>query len=260
MNTTYRTSAVFLFLIPTLIASVVLMGCEEEAKTEGFESIVLSGDICPDCSIVTVQYPQMIEESPLQRVIERSIREEIIEALTLQESGLAGTIEEAMESFQAENRRINRRFSDENAQWEAEITGKVLHKSARLLGIHLSFDINAGGAHGNVYDHLLTFDVERAREIEIDEVLRINDEFVSVAERHFRDDQGLEPGQNLNEGGFIFLSNHFELPETMGLGTNGIVLLYQQGEISSAMDEPVVAIIPYSEASRFLKDSFKGAF
>lgn len=248
-------------VIPRLLALAFgLIGCEEDHRSEGFETIVLSGEICPDCAHITVRYPQLLEESPLQQSMDRSIREEIIEALTLQESGLASTVEEAIASFDDQNRKMNRRFSDEQVKWVADIEGTVLHKSSKLIGLHMAFNINTGGAHGNDYHHLLTFDVQRGREIDIDEVLFINEDFVSTAEKYFRSDQDLDASDSLVEAGFIFLGNRFVLPETIGLGSRGVILFYQQGEISSAMDGPVTAIIPYSEASRFLKDSYRGAF
>lgn len=246
-------------LLPaTALLLIITAGCEDEARQQGFEDVVLTGDICPDCAEIHIEYPQMVQESPLQIAIERSIQEEIIEALTLQESGLADDIDEAIESFSNLNRQTNNRYG-EVAQWSALIDGEVYYRSDKLIGIRLSFEVNTGGAHGNAYDHLLTFDADKAREIEMNDVLRITPEFVKLAESHFRRDMGLGSNQSLNEAGFIFLGDRFALPETMGLGPNGVFLLYQQGEISSAMDEPVLSIIPYGEVVPFVKDAYKGA-
>ncbi|MEO0900922.1 MAG: RsiV family protein [Bacteroidota bacterium] len=59
--------------------------------------------------------------------------------------------------------------------------------------------------------------------------------------------------ENINITGFMFDGDVFHLSENIGYVPEGIQLIYNQYEVASYADGPIVLTIPYTEINKYLK-------
>ncbi|MBC2838020.1 DUF3298 and DUF4163 domain-containing protein [Robiginitalea sp. SC105] len=234
-----------------LLLLLTFLGCAEgeELRIQPREYL---GEACADCPVVRVDIPEASEDRALGRVVNTSVREEVIEWLDYDEEAGASDIPEAIRAFGAGYRNLKTEFPDELVGWEATVEGSVTYESSELLSLKLEGYIFTGGAHGFSRIRYLNFDKDGARELDNRDLFRNLPDLEALAEKHFRETQGISPEVPINSTGFMFEENTFSLPENIGFEPEGLVLLYNPYEVASYADGPVRILIPYREAAPYI--------
>ena len=241
--------------IGTLLFILSLLGCENDAKLT-FGTFELSNVSCKTCPQVEIIVPEALDEGAISETINTALREEVIALLSFEEETEIDSVANAVESFSNGFRELKEKFQDE-VLWEAKINGDVVYEDANMLTLVINAYIFTGGAHGYSSTSFLNFDKVKATELENWELFEDEDGFTHFAESKFRIQEKIPQDENINITGFMFDGDAFHLAENMGYTPEGIQLVYNQYEVASYADGPIVLTIPFSEANKYLKRSIQ---
>ncbi|WP_281541602.1 DUF3298 and DUF4163 domain-containing protein [Maribacter aestuarii] len=232
------------------------ISCEKDGKLT-FEATTFDQENCDDCPLVTITVPKALGTSKIVRTVNDVVTEEIISLLNFDEDNDAETINSAMESFRKEYQTLKEKFPEESMQWEAEIQGDVVFEDARILTIRLKSYLFTGGAHGYSTIRFSNFDKRKGIELENSKLFKNKGAFMDLAEAKFRSQEKIPATQSINSTGFMFDGETFYLPENIGFTPEGIQLLYNQYEVASYADGPIILTLPYDEVKDYLTVKIK---
>ena len=89
-----------------------------------------------------------------------------------------------------------------------------------------------GGAHGNDWLEILNFESQTGKKISWEDLINDKNKFMQIAEKVFREENELANDADLNEEGYFFENNRYNLPENIGFSSEGILFLYNSYEIA----------------------------
>lgn len=238
-----------------LLFLCVLVGCETEHKLT-FEPLELQGESCQNCPEITINIPHALDDTGVATAINRSLREEVIALLSFSENEDVGDIDQAMASFTDSYKELKTKFPDEIG-WEAIINGEIIYEDAHLVTIVVNSYTFTGGAHGYGSTSYLNFDKRKGTELENWELFDDPEGFEKFAETKFRIQEDIPQDSNINATGFMFEGDTFHLPYNVGYTLDGVQLIYNQYEVASYADGPIILTLPYSEVNQYLKRKVK---
>lgn len=137
--------------------------------------------------------------------------------------------------------------------WFITIDGAILYRSEKLINIALRHNAFVGGAHGYAGKRSLLFDIESGVIILNKNLFNNPQAFTKFAESKFRDKYKISANAAINDNGFMFESNVFQLPQTYFYTSKGFLLYYNVYEIASYAQGIFEVLIPYSEMKPYLK-------
>lgn len=239
-----------------LLLVLVLFSCKDEAKLT-FKTISFNKGQCSDCPQVAIAIPKALETSKLSATINNALKEEVISLLTFDDETESSTIEEAIMSFKNGYLDLKKMYPDETVGWETKIDGEVAYEDMTKLTIELRSYQFTGGAHGYGSTVFLNFDKKKGVELENWELFKNQQDFRYFAETKFRIQEHIPQGKAINSTGFMFENEAFYLPENIGFTKKGIQLHYNQYEVASYADGPIILTLPYNEVRNYLSHKIK---
>ncbi|MEK6153064.1 DUF3298 domain-containing protein [Flavobacteriaceae bacterium 3-367] len=234
-----------------LLLAVMLISCTDNGKLT-FEAANFNAGTCTDCPQVSVSIPMALAEDRIATTINTTLKEEVISLLTFDDDVKAVDIEGAIGSFKNGFLELKKKYPTETIGWEANIEGSIAYENVRILTVELGSYIFTGGAHGYSATRFLNFDKKKGVELEDWELFRNQKDFKRFAETKFRIQEDIPQDAPINSTGFMFERNEFYLPENIGFTQEGLQLLYNQYEVASYADGPIVLILPYAEVKSYL--------
>lgn len=235
-----------------MVCLLLLIGCSKEQKLH-FNTVTLGDEECETCTTVQITIPQAEGNSKIASAVNMDIREEVISFLIFDDTIETGTIEEAIASFHNGYEELREKFSEETSPWKGAIEGKITYEDPRLLSIKLEAYLFTGGAHGFTSTRFLNFDKEKGVALENNELFISPTDFTQFAEMKFREQEKIPPEAPINSTGFMFETEEFYLPDNIGFTVNGLQLFYEQYEIASYADGPIVIDLPFEEVKPYLR-------
>jgi len=232
-----------------------LISCQTESKLT-FEPVQLQGENCEGCPKIEINIPNALDDSPVSEAINRSFHEEIISILSFTEDKTIDSADKALQSFTDSYKELKVKFPDE-VQWEAKIDGEVVYEDENIITLVLNSYSFTGGAHGYASTSFLNFDKRKGTELENWELFDDLDGFEDFAETKFRIQEKIPQDANINATGFMFEGDSFHLANNIGYTKEGIQLIYNQYEVASYADGPIVLILPFTEINLYLKRKVK---
>lgn len=205
---------------------------------------------------VQVQLPQADTTLQLGKAINTALQEEVISLLAFDEAVDIRDVPQAISSFTAGYEELIENFAG-TPEWEATITADISYEDAHLLSIRLQSYLFTGGAHGFEEVRFLNFDKRRGREIEGINMFTDFSPILTLSEDVFRIAQAIPMEGDINSTGFMFEGNQFHLPETIGFDGHGMVLHYNQYEVASYADGPIVITLPWAEIMPLLRKKYR---
>ena len=239
--------------ITPLFFILILIGCKDTSKIDA-ERLQISNAEEENVPLVEIDIPKAVGDSKLSKAINKNILDKLIEQLVYDETAKIETLVDAIHSFKRGFFDIKDKFpKEEVTRWEAKIVGEIEYETKDILTIKLESYNFTGGAHGYESTSFLNFDKKKAKQLGNDDLVLDSLAFVAYAEKKFRTQEKIMPGANINDTGFMFESEEFQLPENMGYTKDGLQLLYNTYEIASYTDGQITLILPYEEVEEFLK-------
>lgn len=234
-----------------LLVLLLMWSCREEQSLG-----MLPMTYTQESPRVQLQIPQADTTLQLGRTINTALQDEIIALLAFDEAMAIQSIPEAVSSFSAGYTELIENF-DGTPEWEAIITADISYEDAHLLSIRMQSYLFTGGAHGFEEVRYLNFDKRRGRVIEGMNMFTNFAPVLTLAEDMFRISQAIPMGGDINSTGFMFEGDQFHLPETIGFDTHGMVLHYNQYEVASYADGPIVVTLPWAEVVPLLRKRYR---
>ena len=238
-----------------LLFLLVFMGCEEDTSLI-FEPMTFGNKTCENCALIEIDIPKAIGNKSIDEVVNTALREEIISILKYDDEIDVSTIDSAILSFQKEYDKLKSKFPEESTKWEATVKGTVTFENNQILTIRLDYYLFTGGAHGYSSIRYLNFDKTKGKELGNKELFKDMEAFKNLAESKFREEEKIPMTSSINSTGFMFENDTFYLPENIGFTQEGLQLFYEQYEVASYADGPIVLVLPYQEIKKYLPQVF----
>ncbi|MBC8766659.1 DUF3298 and DUF4163 domain-containing protein [Arenibacter sp. BSSL-BM3] len=235
-----------------LFIVLFLWNCKNDERIT-FEPIEFTSENCTNCPKVTIHIPKALDESPISATINNSLQEEVISMLIYDDEIEATNIEEAIQSFKNGYLELKKIYPDEPVGWEADIEGKVTYEDKNILTIQVNSYSFTGGAHGFSSTRFLNFDKAKGLELENMELFKDSLEFQNFVEGKFRAQEKIPATGSVNATGFMFEDDEFHLPQNIGFTQEGLQLFYEQYEVASYADGPIILTLSYKEIKPYLK-------
>lgn len=247
----HKISALILLLITTASCQLdVPLNFSSESFTEA------SFDVCKtiSCPEITVNYIEALGETKASERINTAITKSIIDALNIGDDSIskATTISEAASEFIKTYRLHSAEFPDMAAEYFAEINVKEAYTSPKMSSIEIRQYLYTGGAHGYGHVSYLNVRSKNGEEITSEALFKNIDSFTEFAELKFRENFDIPKQESINSTGFWFEDDRFVLPDTIGFTKDSLLLVYNQYDIASYADGPIVLRIYLSEAAPYL--------
>lgn len=129
--------------------------------------------------------------------------------------------------------------------WEANMSYSVPLQSSKALCLAIDCYSFSGGAHGNGSSNYRTFDLATGKEIQLHTLIQDKKGFMAVAEKLFREEQGIAANASFMDEGFTF--ERLPLPTNMGVSGEAVILHYNPYEIAPYAFGPSTINIPRSD-------------
>lgn len=230
---------------------ILAVSCKKDNALT-FEQITFNGNICAYCPEIKITVPKALGDAKIDEVINSAIKEELIYVLNFDDEQKATDIKSAIDSFTNTYTDLKSQFAEEATPWQVEVTALVCYEDDNILTIKIDSYLFTGGAHGYNTRNYLNFNKLTAEELNIDALFKPNTDFTAYADFKFRLQEGIPMEANINSTGFMFAAEIFYLPKDIGYTPEGIQLFYEQYEITSYADGPIILTIPYLELEKYL--------
>lgn len=246
------------FTIVALIA-LIFVSCDNERNIEISSNSLTEKElsICKNsnCPEVTINYVEIFGDNRISEKINGKIRNFIFQSLLLGEDTIptAKTIEEAATGFIEAYYSDQAQFPDMAGEYFAEISVNEIYNTPGHICFEMRQYLFTGGAHGYGATSFLNIDPKTGEELTSEELFKNKKEFTAFAEEKFRIQQEIALEQSINETGFWFENEKFNLPESFGFIQDSVIFVYNQYEIASYADGPIELKIAMKEAKPFLR-------
>jgi hypothetical protein len=179
-------------------------------------------------------------------------------ALRMDQGKVAKNPQEKLEWWVEREWKIRQEISEpeDSPPWHDTTTLKVEYQSAHVVSLSFSKSGYYGGAHGHdslAYANFRPASGERIFLIDIFKqgfAVPLN----VLAERRFRELEGLSPQASLKESGFNFPNNRFQLNGNFAIGGDGLTFYYNAGEIGSNHGAgPTILRVHYADIQNLLR-------
>ncbi len=235
---------------------LISFGCKKDNKIT-FEPLTYFGNECTDCPLVEITVPKALGNAKVDKVVNNALKEEVIYLLNFNEENDATDIESAIISFTKGYTDLKNQFSEEATPWEATVNTAVSYEDDEIITLKLDSYLFTGGAHGYNTTHYLNFNKQKSIELDTEDLFKNKSDFEEFAESKFRIQEEIPSQYDINSTGFMFETGSFYLPENVGYTEQGVQLFYEQYEVASYADGPIVLTISYKELKRYLVHSPK---
>ena len=254
----------------TITSAEWLLAALDTYRTGGARGVV-TGDIpyemrefkkqyggCPtreqDCASVVIRYPEFLQKEPggAYEPVDEEIRSRLL--APVYEDTDPADYDQLADSFIAAYKRTQNDFPDYEFGWTLDREASVVFAASPVLCIALIEMSSTGGAHPNSKQTFVNFDVSKGVSIGLGDVLEEGYEgrLTTVAEARFREARGIEEGDSLNEAGFWFDGDAFNLNDNFGITEEGLVFYFNDYEIAPHAMGPTEITIPYDEISTLI--------
>lgn len=229
-------------------AFLVLFSCKKDLPLSFTEQhIETSQD-----AIVDINYPKAEGDKVIANRINRTIENFLANEINMSEMPEADlSLSDAVINFDNEYKTFKQDFSDSTQQWEAIIESEITYISETIICISISSYLDTGGAHGNSHVAFLSFDKKTGQLLKSDNIIADEEAFKEFVKPYFiKATEALSDDNSVED---LFFGEDFQLPENIGFGESGLILLYNVYEIASYSQGFTEFSIPYNEVKPFLK-------
>ncbi|MFY7666958.1 DUF3298 domain-containing protein [Flavobacterium sp.] len=241
-----------------LLVAVLSISCDNELKLEQKQfSAASKGADANKGARVEISLPVASNKPLVADSINRKILSVMKDIINYGETPFTSkNYQELANDFISTYEKVSAEFPDDKMAWEAKVTGRFCYESDVLLNLEIDHYTFTGGAHGYSGKSSLLFDPASGKSISEKDLITNPSEFLKIAEIAFRKKYKIANTTPLNEAGFMFETERFQLPQTYFFTKDGLLLYYNVYEIASYAQGPQEVLISYEEAKPFIAIPF----
>lgn len=237
-------------IILFVLATAMFSCKEEEKKGKGivFESVVIESEKECDgikCPLIDIQYPQITTTSFPVEAINNHIEQAVAAIIIRSEKDEVTTksVEEAINDFKEEFKEADD-LTGGIGGFEAKVKGMIAYQSPKLISLKLDSFMFAGGAHGFTSTRYININAEKGTVLSDKDLFKDAADFKVLAEKAFRKHEKISDSMSLEDAGYWFDEDVFQLPDNIGFTKTDIILFYNPYDVSPYSEGPIEVKIP----------------
>lgn len=205
-----------------------------------------------EIATINITYPIAEGNKNVAKQINETIDTFLANEISLTEKPMTTlSLNESITGFEKEYTSFKTDFYENEKPWEASIESEVTYESMKVVCIVINTYLDTGGAHGNSHVSFLNFDKTTGKLLKTNDIFSDLKGFEKLAETYFNSEtKSLSKSDHVEDA---FFGMEFQLPEQIGFGDKGIILLYNVYEIASYDQGVTEFLIPYEKAKPYLK-------
>jgi hypothetical protein len=147
------------------------------------------------------------------------------------------------------------------ARWVDERRMEVIHADHQVLSVELGLYAFTGGAHPNTFIELASFDLATSKPLELADLVAdgADARLAALGERQFRKAREIPEGESLEEAGFWFEDDRFELSGNFAVTAEGLAFVFNPYEVAPYVFGPTRITLPWKELRGLLRPGAPGA-
>ena len=225
----------------------MLFACDEDVTISFTEQSIEKTENAK----ITINYPKAEGNEAVADRINKTVENFLANEINMSEKRDKNlSLEEAVEGFDTEYKEFKIDFNDSTQEWEALIESEINFESDYIICIVVKSYLDTGGAHGNSHISFLNFDKKTGKRLMQTDIINDSEGLKNIAKPYL--ERATKSLSNDEEVQDLFFGEAFQLPETIGFNSKGMVLLYNVYEIASYAQGVTEFTIPYEEAKPFL--------
>lgn len=245
-------------IFPLLLAIVLASSCSFEKPLQ-FEEITITQnnlELCEtqNCPSIQVQFVQAVEKDAKSGLINKHIFESVSGKIASNEEGTSdfSNIKEAILFFINDYNNSINEFGNDFISYDVDTFMQLTYQSEVFVTLEFNYYVFTGGAHGYSGTQYLNFDAQTGALLTQHDLFKDVEGLISYGENKFRERFEIPEDRSINSSGFWFESDAFHLPENIGFTETELMLHYNQYEIASYAEGPIILSIPLAEIEEFL--------
>ncbi|HNQ27565.1 MAG TPA: DUF3298 and DUF4163 domain-containing protein [Aquaticitalea sp.] len=235
-------------IVPLIIATLTLIACKNDPTPLTFND---QGIESKTNALIDINYPRAEGNKTVAKKINAAVENYMANEINMSEKpNKKLALEDAIKTFDQDYRSFIDDYSDSTEQWEVLIESEVTYESENIVSISVNSYIDTGGAHGNSRVAFLNFDKKTGTILEQEDLISDMEAFKGFVRPFFEKATKSLSDDTIEDP---FYGEGFQLPETIGFGPEGLILLYNVYEIASYAQGVTEFSIPLEQAQQYLK-------
>lgn len=243
-----------------LLCVIGLWSCGNDPKESdevSFDTIAIESEKDCDglnCPLIKIDYPQLVTKSFAVEAINKHIEQAVVAVINSspKDQDTSMSVEEAVNSFKAEFTKLRKDFPETEAGYEARIKGEVSYQSAQLISLKLNSFMYTGGAHGYTATRYININAKNGEVLSNAQLFTNREAVVAIAEKQFRAHEKIDDSVALNDAGYWFENDKYQLPLNIGFTNDQLVLFYNSYDVSPYSEGPIEIMIPLEKIREYL--------
>lgn len=245
-------------IFPLLFVILLTSSCSFEKPLQFVEITITQEniEICEiqNCPSIKVQFVQAVEMDAKSNKINNHIFERLTSKIAPNEEGASDflTIKEALNFFINDYNNLIYDFGNDFISYDVDTFMQVTYQSDAFVSLELNYYVFTGGAHGYSGTQYLNFDAQTGELLTQQHLFEDVEGLLIYGENKFRERFQIPEDRSINSSGFWFEGDAFHFPENIGFTETELMLHYNQYEIASYAEGPIILSIPLAEIEEFL--------
>lgn len=243
---------------PLLLALAMASSCSFEKPLQ-FESIEYTQQdfedcLTQNCPTIKVNYLQAVVDDKKSKIVNKQIQGKIISKIVgLEEAKIkVETIQEALQDFIADFKKYETDFGNAFVSFDIDTFMRVLYQTESFVSLELNYYLFTGGAHGYSGTTFFNFNAKTGQSLNEEMLFKDSKAVLAYAEKKFRDLYAISSERTINSSGFWFKNDQFHFPENIGFTETELIFHYNQYEIASYAEGPIILALPKAEIKELL--------
>ncbi len=155
----------------------------------------------------------------------------------------------------SEHERILEDYPDYDHPWNLEILSDIIYEDTSFVSIATNIFSYTGGAHPNNSQIYASYDVQNGHRIRLKDLFKLGseEELNRAAEIEFRMLKRIPPHIKLEEEGYRFENDRFELNENFAILNKSLIFYYNPYEIGAYALGPSELQLNFSDYAHLIK-------
>jgi hypothetical protein len=246
-------------IIPLILTVILVSSCSFNSPLK-FEVTSISnenfdGCISTNCPSIKIQFLKASGNNQKSQKVNRHIEGTLIDLVAAAEDDRSyiAHVSEAVQFFIEDFKKFRQDFGNNYIDYDVDTFMQVSHQSESLVSIELNYYLFTGGAHGFNGTKFLNFNAKTGELLSNETLFKPTDEFIAICENKFRTLYQIPEDRSINATGFWFERDSFYLPDNIGFTETEMILYYNQNDIASYAEGPIVMSIPIEDVVQFLE-------
>ena len=186
------------------------------------------------CVDIDISYPTILEgaSAPVLDSMNANIQKGILAYAF--EGGVIPDFQSFIGEIKSEYESLMKDFPEYNTGWQLEIKSDIIYQDSLYLSVASTIYTYTGGAHANTFQVYRSYDLQTGSTITLDDLLEpgYKSDLNEAAELEFRMAKQIPPSRDLDDEGYFFNGNRFELNDNFAILNNSLLFYFNPYEIA----------------------------